>query len=495
MRTSRFSLLSLAVASVTGSAIAQGDECTGALNVAQGLSGPYTNAGSSTSFAWPCAAGGSDVWFSYVAPGNGTLTVDTCTGTNYDSAIEIFDGNLGCGSLVSLACNDDFCGLQSTASTPVSIGTQYYIRVGGFVGLTGTFQLNVNGPTGSGTVATASNYGVGCVSRYASFFEHMDPASTFDLNNTSMTMLRTNPGYVVLGLGTYVPPTGAAVNLGLGDDDEVVQPLTTAFPYDGGVTPSLAICSNGIVSVATGNTTDYIPDVGVMLNDVQTAWWCWHDYNPSAVGGGVVKFQEIGSVAYITWDAVWDYAGTSAANASTFQMQFDSTSGNVTFAWQTMSPLGGGTATGFLVGYSPGGSSVNPGPTDISVALPGTFSVLGADMPPLLLTSNPRPIANTTISLDTSNIPAGSPFGAIILGLNNPGISLAPQMIGCTQYTDGLATMLFVGPGTSHSLSFAVPNAVGVTIKAQSAVYCPAAGLTLLGAIASNGRDLSIGNL
>ena len=153
----QFSLLVLAVAaSLTGTALAQGDDCTGALNVSNGTFGPFTNAGSTTSApAWPCGAGGNDVWFSYLALGTGNLTVDTC-GASYDSTLEVFDGTGGCGALVSLICNDDSCGLQSSVSVAVNIGTMYFIRVGGYFSGTGTFPLNVNGPAGSGTVATAS---------------------------------------------------------------------------------------------------------------------------------------------------------------------------------------------------------------------------------------------------------------------------------------------------------------------------------------------------
>lgn len=478
--------------------MAQGDDCTGALAVVDGLTGPYTNVGSTTSVpAWPCGAGGTDVWFSYVALGGGPLTVDTCTGTTYDSTLEIFDGTGGCAGLVSLGCNDDSCGLQSSLTVPlVTSGTTYFIRVGGFANGTGTFSLNVNGPTLGSVYATATNYGYGCVRGFTSFYEHLTPASTFDLNNTSMTLLHTNPGYVALALGSYVAPTASAITLALADDAEVMQPLTTAFPYDGGVATALAICSNGFVSVATGNGSGFTPDVATTLAAPQTGWWCHHDFNPAIVGGGVVKFEEVGSIAYITWDGVWDYGSTSAANASTWQMQFDSTSGNVTFVWQTMSPLGGTTVTGFLVAYSPGGASADPGSTDISATLPSTFSVGAIDLaPPLTLAAAQRPLAGTTISLDTYNIPAGSPFGAIIVGLNNPAVSLAPAMAGCTQYTDGLASILFIGPGATNSTAFNVPNMVGLSIKAQSAVYCPAAGLTLLGAIASNGVELLVGNL
>ena len=102
---------------------AQHDDCSGAIPVAQGLNGPFTNVGSTTSLPpWPCGAGELDVWFVYVAPAAGQLAVDTCTGTTYDSTLEVFDGTGSCGALVSLACNDDSCGYQSAVTVPVVAG-------------------------------------------------------------------------------------------------------------------------------------------------------------------------------------------------------------------------------------------------------------------------------------------------------------------------------------------------------------------------------------
>jgi hypothetical protein len=121
-------------------AVAQ-NECINAVAVNYGANGPFTNVGSTTSApAWPCAAGGNDVWYSYTAGFTGTVFVQTC-GANYDSAIQIFTG--GCGALVSVACNDDFCGLQSRLTLNQTASTTYYIRVGGYFGATGTFPLDI----------------------------------------------------------------------------------------------------------------------------------------------------------------------------------------------------------------------------------------------------------------------------------------------------------------------------------------------------------------
>jgi hypothetical protein len=64
-----------------------------------------------------------------------------CTGTSYDSKLDIYTGT--CGALTSVACNDDFCGLQSQVSWASTAGVQYRIRVHGYAGATGAYTLTV----------------------------------------------------------------------------------------------------------------------------------------------------------------------------------------------------------------------------------------------------------------------------------------------------------------------------------------------------------------
>jgi hypothetical protein len=492
MRNPTLSILSLAVATaLAGNLAAQNDDCTGAINVAQGANGPFTNVGATTSApAWPCALGGNDVWYSYVAPGTGSLTADLC-GSGFDTALEVFDGTGGCAGLVSLMCNDDSCGLQSSVTVNVTVGTTYYIRVGGFNSSTGSFTLNINGPAPSGTVATATSYGAGCGRRAASFYEFFATAASHDLANTGISMLNTGTGYLVMpGITSYVAPTGAATALTLTDDSETQVALSSPFVYAGGITSSLNVCSNGHVAVATGNGTAYTPVVGTMLSAPQTGWWCWHDYNPTLAGSGQVKFEEVGGTAYITWDGVFDFGTTGPG--STFQLQFELATGNVHYAFGAISGLG----NAHLVGFSPGGASIDPGSIDISTVLPSTFTLNGADVSPIALSAAQRPIIGTTIGLTTSNVGATAPFGAITLGFSDPAFDLTPLgMAGCTQHTDTLVTLLFLPLGApSYALPFNVPNVLGLTILAQSFVYDPASNLTALGATASNGLSLFLGN-
>lgn len=123
------------------------EECATAIAVANGANGPFCNLGSSTSApAWPCGAGGNDVWFAYTATCTGNLVASTCAGTRtFDTALEAFAG--GCGGLTSLGCNDDAggaCGLGSTLSVPVQAGQTYFIRLGGFGGSFGQTDLQID---------------------------------------------------------------------------------------------------------------------------------------------------------------------------------------------------------------------------------------------------------------------------------------------------------------------------------------------------------------
>lgn len=142
------------------------DECTGAMPLGEGLSGPFDTTMASNSSAWPCAGtSGPDIWFTYTPQTDGDFTISTCAaGTDYDTAIELFSGD--CGSLTSLECNDDTTGC--TASTQLvsaitycgAAGTTYTFRLGGFSTNTGMAEIEITGapePTNCATTIFASN--------------------------------------------------------------------------------------------------------------------------------------------------------------------------------------------------------------------------------------------------------------------------------------------------------------------------------------------------
>lgn len=341
-------------------------------------------------------------------------------------------------------------------------------------------------------------YGTGCYSEFASFYESFASAAAFDLANTSMTMLNTGTGYVMTpGLTTYVAPTGAATSLVLTDDSETVVTLGSAFAYPGGSTTTLNVCSNGFVSVGSNGTT-FTPAVAGFLNAANPSWRSWHDFNPAIAGSGQVKFEQVGAIAYITWDGVYSYATT---NPETMQMQFDTSSGSVHMVWGTI----GGAGNAYLVGWSPGGPSADPGNRDISATLPGTFSVFGADLLPLRLAAAPSPVSTPTtggtVTYTTSNMPPFAPglyVGVNILSLGQilpPGFDLgflgAPGCPALITTLDLLQSMIGISDTQTVSLTFPAGLPIGTTIFSQSAALFPPFSLpngqNAFGLVTSNG--------
>jgi hypothetical protein len=91
-----------------------------------------------------CFDGSPDLWYRYTPGWNGTLTVSLC-GSSYDTVVSVHSDCPGtAGNL--LACNDDYCGLQSQASVSVAVGTVYFIRISGFFGDAGPYMMQLTGP-------------------------------------------------------------------------------------------------------------------------------------------------------------------------------------------------------------------------------------------------------------------------------------------------------------------------------------------------------------
>jgi hypothetical protein len=140
----------LALAALAGPALGQlpNDECATATVLLDGLNaGPFTNAGATDNGAdpaWTCGSASLDVWFTYTATCSGAVTFSACAPASaaFDSVFATYTGT--CGALALAHCNDDTCGLASEATVPVTAGQTVLLRVGGFLGATGTFGVNVS---------------------------------------------------------------------------------------------------------------------------------------------------------------------------------------------------------------------------------------------------------------------------------------------------------------------------------------------------------------
>lgn len=350
-----------------------------------------------------------------------------------------------------------------------------------------------------------SVYGTGCVAAYTSFYEWFQTTPSIDLSNSAIDLVFTGNGYVVsAGTTAFVAPSAAATNLNLTDDSETTVVLGSSLPYPGGTTSSLNVASNGHISTATNNAAfDFSPTPAEFLSWVNTTWAVWRDFIPGVTGAGTVWFEEVGTLSIVTWDAVIGYVGINAGTTpSTFQLQFDRATGNVAFVFlslDTVSVSGFPGGEGWVVGFTTGGASLDPGSTDLSAVLgAGSIATAPADQAPLGLAATAPPVVNTTIGLVTSEITPNAVFGGLLFGFAklDPGIDLTGfGMPGCFQHNDQLFALLFFPSGaTTVTTPFNVPNFPGAPVMVQAASFDPSAMLTPLGAVASNGLELLLGN-
>ena len=181
----------LAAAALAAPAVAQNDECAGAIALAPSTPTAFdTTTATSSATAWNCASGGAaDIWFSYTTTSSDDVTVSTCNNATYDTAIEIFSGD--CGNLSLVVCNDDGAGCAGFTSEAVasglSAGTDLFIRVGGWQGSTGTGTVEL-------TVAASP-----CASLGADAFEDNDDcagaASLQDGSYPGLTVFEADNDY------------------------------------------------------------------------------------------------------------------------------------------------------------------------------------------------------------------------------------------------------------------------------------------------------------
>ena len=86
---------------------------------------------------------GGDVWFTFTAPASGAMIIETTAGTMTDALIAVYSATNCSTGFAEVACDDDsgpgtMPYLSLTGLTP---GATYYVRVFGFLGATGTFNM------------------------------------------------------------------------------------------------------------------------------------------------------------------------------------------------------------------------------------------------------------------------------------------------------------------------------------------------------------------
>lgn len=141
-----------------------------------GTSGSLTgsNVGATSQTGEPTTYGGgavNSIWYSWTAPANGTLVVETCssTATNFDTTLKTYTGT-AVNALTVRAANDDACATTfnttyaSRNTLTVTSGTTYRIQVDGYGNATGTFLLSWDFSANTPQFALAKSASVSSVS-------------------------------------------------------------------------------------------------------------------------------------------------------------------------------------------------------------------------------------------------------------------------------------------------------------------------------------------
>jgi hypothetical protein len=130
------------------------DTCATAVPLCPGSNESGSTVSADSDGASSCGSSSSspDAWYTYEPATSGTATFSLCNaGSNYDTVLSVHSG---CPGAVSntLSCDDDACGSggSSEVTLAVTAGQTYIVRVTGWNGSAGNFEVGVTGPDCAG---------------------------------------------------------------------------------------------------------------------------------------------------------------------------------------------------------------------------------------------------------------------------------------------------------------------------------------------------------
>jgi hypothetical protein len=126
------------------------DACGDALPICPGTSKAGSTASAGNDGASSCGSSDAspDAWYRYTPSASGVATISLCNGgTRYDSVLSVHTSCPGTAGN-ELDCDDDACGVggPSEVTLDVTAGETYLIRVTGWSGSAGDFEVSVSGP-------------------------------------------------------------------------------------------------------------------------------------------------------------------------------------------------------------------------------------------------------------------------------------------------------------------------------------------------------------
>lgn len=230
------------------------DECVNAVDISDGSLVSGTTDGATESIPTDgCGFGyANDAWHTITTAEAGDLTIDVTT-TSTDVIVAVLEGD--CGSAVEVDCTDNFyTGTESVTIPGTTAGTTYYIRVYGYSGEEGLFDIQASG-TPLPVTATAMK---GQVNQQG--LAELNWQTFSETNNKGFNIERSEDGKLFDNIA-FVPSKGEAGNSTASLTYTFVdkQPLSGAAYYrfvqkdlDGRATQS------NIVRLEAGNGKQFI---------------------------------------------------------------------------------------------------------------------------------------------------------------------------------------------------------------------------------------------
>ncbi len=339
--------------------------------------------------------------------------------------------------------------------------------------------------------ASLSTYGTGCYATPGAIAERFDGANPFDLDYSTFRYVpNARGGYdvtrvpgpvLILPAGAVLPPADDSLS-------EVLLPW--AFPFPGGATNTIRICTNGYFWLQPSAVADFTPTLGELASQAARFALAWTDFNPGAPGSGGVSYERdpLDRFVTITYDDIWLH-GTSGTDLSTFQC--------VLFPNGEIEVRYGSVAHGNLpciVGFTPGEQNFGVAPATTNFA--AIHAMQTAFARPMQLAATQRPVVGETVSLTTYEVPADA-----LLTLNliaflqiEQGADLAALGApGCRQYViTNDADALF---GTLTRTLGPIPSdAIFLGLRVFSQSVSLVRGVNPVGALTSNGVEMTIGS-
>src|SRR5947209_4993435 len=224
-------------------------------------------------------SGGASVWWSWTAPDNGLITIDTF-GSSFDTTLGVYTGN-AVNALTSIITDDDYftstiSSVQSLVQFPGVAGTVYRISVDGYSSSRGSITLHIQGPNGvsigsptNGAVATVGDPIPFTVSLSANFPN--PPATRVNLYGVNG----------LLASSSNAPFTLIATN----------QPVGTNSYYIAAVNSSSQSYTSAPISI-------FVQNIGVtLLTPADGSYWDFGSTSPIPVTAWA--YLPSGSIPYI----------------------------------------------------------------------------------------------------------------------------------------------------------------------------------------------------